>query len=160
MKRTVPKKAAGQSPSPQVSPAPTLGLIAKGHAPRRSVGAKPALDDLSHRTVKGQSFPDDWLPSRPNRTEPQCGNLGVHDMRKFGCTCTRWWFVERDPTNKPALLPHTPQRSRAAGADFTRLYVRSGQELGTKEVAHSCYGDTAYAAEPSGCIGRTSDRSC
>src|SRR5688500_18336009 len=65
-------------------------------------------------TVKGQSFPDDWLSSR-------------------------WWLVERDSTNKPALLPHPPQRSRAAGADFTRLYVRSVQELGTKDVAHSRY---------------------
>jgi hypothetical protein len=45
--------------------------------------------------------------------------------------------VERESTNKPAILPHPSPRSRAAGADFTRLYVRSCQDLGTKEVAGS-----------------------
>ena len=46
----MPKPTGGQSPSPKVSPNATLGLIAKGQAPRRSVGAKPALDNHSHRT--------------------------------------------------------------------------------------------------------------
>src|SRR5688572_13078370 len=87
-------------------------------------------------TVKGQLFPDDWLSSR-------------------------WWLVERDPTNKPALLPHPPQRSRAAGADFTRLYVRDRDRSSLRRRwPIRVTGDTAYAAAPSGCIGRTSDRSC
>ena len=50
VRRTVPKKTAGQSPFPKVSPNATSGLIAKTQAPRRSVGATLALDDHSHRT--------------------------------------------------------------------------------------------------------------
>jgi hypothetical protein len=48
------------------------------------------------------------------------------------------------PTNKPALLPHPPQRSRAAGAEFTRLYVRSGQEFDTPGSHKVVLGDTLF----------------
>jgi len=108
VKRTVPKKAAGQSPSPQVSPAPTLGLIAKGHAPRRSVGAKPALDDLSHRT-------DKFLLQPFNKSERQRADqpgLSAANVRQLfarphralgGSTATRGRVCEVVmDTNRPA----------------------------------------------------------
>ena len=78
----MPKKTARQSPSPKVSPQPNLGLIVKGKAPRRSVEAKPALDDRSHRT---DSVPlrGDSIRSRGGHERSEC--LGAFRSSAASC---------------------------------------------------------------------------
>jgi hypothetical protein len=50
----MPKKTGRRSPVPAALPNAISGLIATGKAPARSVEAKPAVDNRSHRTDSAQ----------------------------------------------------------------------------------------------------------
>ena len=84
------KKTAASRTRPRAASSQPLGLIAKATLPPRSAGAKPALDDHSHRTGRPprlvtpgsdlvphccpqhRRFPRaGWAEGRPQRPEPE-----------------------------------------------------------------------------------------